>query len=249
MSDLSAARVWAGLEGTQPQDYNMGKRIVVTGVSRGLGRAMCEALAQQDHTIIGCARSRQGIESLRSMLGTSHSFSVVDVSDVPQVDAWAADVLGTVGVPDLVWNNAGLINANASLWHVSPDEFRRVCEVNLLGTYAVIRAFLPAMIQQGSGGVVNFSSTWGHSTAPDVAPYCATKWGVEGLTQALAQELPSGMFAVALNPGVINTDMLKSCFGGAASSYRSPREWAENAVPFLLGLGPQDNGSSLRAPG
>lgn len=227
----------------------MGKRIVVTGVSRGLGRAMCDALAEQDHTIIGCARSEAGVEALQATFGPPHSFSVVDVSDVSQVDAWATRVLDTVGVPDLVWNNAGLINANARLWQVPPDEFRRVCEVNLLGIYAVIRAFLPAMIERGSGGIVNFSSTWGHSTSADVAPYCATKWGVEGLTQALAQELPRGLFAVALNPGVINTDMLKSCFGGAASSYRSPREWAESAVPFLLDLGSKDNGSSLCAPG
>ena len=227
----------------------MGKRIVVTGVSRGLGRAMCGVLEQQDHTIIGCARSQSGIESLQTSFDKRHSFSVVDISNVSQVDAWAAKTLENVGVPDLIWNNAGLINANASLWQVPPDEFRRVCEVNLLGTYLVIRAFLPGMIEQGRGGVVNFSSTWGHSTSSDVAPYCATKWGIEGLTQALAQELPSGLFAVALNPGVINTDMLQSCFGGAASSYPSPHQWAETAVPFLLGLGPKDNGNSIRAPG
>jgi NAD(P)-dependent dehydrogenase (short-subunit alcohol dehydrogenase family) len=226
----------------------MGKRIVITGVSRGLGRAMCDELAKQDHTIIGCARSPTGIRDLRAAFGKSQSFVVVDVADVAQVDAWAAAVIDNVGTPDLIWNNAGLINTNANLWQVPPEEFRRVCEVNLFGSYAVIRAFLPAMIEQGRGGVVNFSSTWGRSTAPEVAPYCATKWGIEGMTQALAQELPQGMFAVALNPGVIHTDMLKSCFGEAASSYPSPSEWAEKAVPFLLNLGTEDNGSSVRVP-
>lgn len=226
----------------------MGKRIVVTGVARGLGRAMCDVLAQQDHTIIGCARSAAAIESLKSRFGPPHTFSVTDVSDPDQVAAWARQALNTVGIPDLILNNAGLINANANLWEVPPEEFRAVCEVNLLGTYVVIRAFLPAMLEQGSGGIVNFSSTWGHSTSPEVAPYCATKWGIEGLTQALAQELPSGMFAVAFNPGVINTDMLQSCFGASAAAYPSAEEWARQAVPFLLNLDVTDNGTSVRAP-
>jgi len=63
---------------------------------------------------------------------------------------------------------------------------------------------------------------------------CATKWAIEGLTQALAQELPPGMAAVPLNPGIVNTDMLRSCFGGSTSSYPTPREWAGIAVPFLF---------------
>lgn len=227
----------------------MGKRIVITGVARGLGRAMCDVLIQQDHTIIGCARSPEAIESLKSNYGSAHTFSVTDVSDSDQVAAWARRALDTVGVPDLILNNAGLINANANLWEVPPEEFRAVCEVNLLGTYAVIRAFLPAMLEQSRGGVVNFSSTWGHSTAPEVAPYCATKWGIEGLTQALAQELPGGMFAVAFNPGIINTEMLQSCFGASAAAYPSAKQWAQDAVPFLLQLDANDNGTSVRAPG
>jgi NAD(P)-dependent dehydrogenase (short-subunit alcohol dehydrogenase family) len=97
--------------------------------------------------------------------------------------------------------------------------------------------------------VVNFSSGWGRSTDAEVAPYCATKWAIEGLTRALAQELPAGMAAVPLNPGIINTEMLRNCFGGSASSYPSPEEWAKRAVPFLLSLGGQHNGQPLTAPG
>lgn len=226
----------------------MGKRIVITGVSRGLGRAMCDVLAADDHTIIGCSRSQEQIDALQKEFGLAHSFSVIDVADVEQVDAWSDRVMESHGVPDLIWNNAGVINTNANLWEVPPAEFQQVCNVNLVGTFAVIRAFLPAMIAEQHGGVVNFSSTWGHSTSPEVAPYCATKWGIEGLTQALAQELPKNMFAVTLNPGVINTDMLKSCFGDSASAYPSANQWAETAVPFLLQLGPNDSGNSLRAP-
>src|SRR5690606_3855178 len=102
---------------------------------------------------------------------------------------------------------------------------------------------------RGRGGVVNFSSGWGRSTSPEVAPYCCTKWGVEGLTQALSQELPAGMAAVALNPGIIDTSMLRSCFGESAADYPDPEEWAEKAVPFLERMGPRENGLPLTAPG
>ncbi len=97
--------------------------------------------------------------------------------------------------------------------------------------------------------MVNFSSAWGRSTSPEVAPYCATKWAIEGLTRALADELPPGMAAIPLNPGVINTDMLQSCFGDSASAYPTAQQWAERAVPFLLGLGAKDSGQALTVPG
>jgi NAD(P)-dependent dehydrogenase (short-subunit alcohol dehydrogenase family) len=97
--------------------------------------------------------------------------------------------------------------------------------------------------------IVNFSSYWGRSAAAEVAPYCATKWAIEGLTAALAEELPPGMAAVPLNPGVIDTDMLRSCFGDSAGSYLGPKEWAKEAVPFILSLGPEHNGQQLTVPG
>ena len=120
--------------------------------------------------------------------------------------------------------------------------------MNLEGVVNVIRHFVPAMVERGSGVIVNFSSGWGRSTDAEVAPYCATKWAIEGLTQALAQELPSGLAAIALNPGIINTEMLQSCFGTSASAYPTPEQWAKKAVPFLLGLGPKHNGRPLTAP-
>ena len=135
---------------------------------------------------------------------------------------------------------------------ITRDEFRSkapaALDVNINGIFHVLRHFVPAMVASQRGVIVNFSSGWGRSTSPEVAPYCATKYAVEGLTLALAQELPAGMCAVPLNPGIINTDMLQSCFGGDAAAYPTPEKWAEKAVPFLLGLGAKDNGKSLTAP-
>jgi NAD(P)-dependent dehydrogenase (short-subunit alcohol dehydrogenase family) len=96
--------------------------------------------------------------------------------------------------------------------------------------------------------IVNISSGWGRSTSPEVAPYCTTKWAVEGMTQALAQELPAGLAAVAVNPGVINTDMLRTCWGGAAGQYEDPDAWARRAVPFLLDINADQSGRALSVP-
>ncbi len=224
------------------------KTVVITGASRGLGRAMVEEFARLGHVVIGCGRSRKGIEGLRQRFPKSHDFDVVDVASDEQVRTWARRVLELRAAPDLLLNNAAIINRNAPLWKVPAEEFSEIVDVNIKGVVNVIRHFLPAMMERGSGVIVNFSSGWGRSTDAEVAPYCATKWAIEGLTQALAQELPSGMAAIPLNPGIINTDMLQSCFGGSASAYPTAEQWAKKAVPFLLGLGPEDNGRSLTAP-
>lgn len=220
------------------------RHIVITGVAKGLGRALVEKLATLGHRVAGCSRDAAAIQELQRRL-PGELFSVVDVTDDRQVAAWSGQVLKDLGTPDLLLNNAAIINHSAPLWGVSAAEFDQVMDTNIKGVANVIRHFAPAMISQGRGVIVNFSSGWGRSVSPEVAPYCATKWAIEGLTKALAEELPRGMAAVPLNPGIINTAMLRTCFGGDAAAYPSPGEWAEQAVPFLLGLGPNDNGRSL----
>jgi NAD(P)-dependent dehydrogenase (short-subunit alcohol dehydrogenase family) len=219
--------------------------IVITGVTRGLGRALAELYIANGHTVAGCGRSGPAIFDFRFTHPEPNSFDAVDVTLPVKVSLWSERVLGALGAPDILINNAGLINAPAPLWKVPPEEMGRVVSVNILGVVNVIRAFAPAMIERGKGVIVNMSSGWGRSVAPDVAPYCATKWAIEGLTQALAQELPPGMAAVPLNPGVIDTDMLRTCFQESASSYPKADAWARTAGPFILGLGPKDNGRSL----
>ncbi|NEQ96864.1 MAG: SDR family oxidoreductase [Cyanothece sp. SIO2G6] len=137
----------------------------------------------------------------------------------------------------------------APLWEVPAKECQAVVDVNLNGTINIIRHFVPPMIQKRAGIIVNFSSAWGRSTSPDVAPYCATKWAVEGLTQSLSQELPQGMAAVALNPGIIHTEMLETCFGESAAAYTPLQQWVQSAVPYILNLGARDNGRQLTVPG
>jgi NAD(P)-dependent dehydrogenase (short-subunit alcohol dehydrogenase family) len=224
------------------------KVVVITGVTRGLGRAMAREFAQLGHIVIGCGRSRDEIASLRKSLAGPHDFRAVDVTQDQAIKVWAEETSDRHGVPDLLLNNAAIINHNAPLWRISAAEFDAVVDVNIKGVANAIRHFVPKMVARGRGVVVNFSSGWGRSTSGEVAPYCATKWAIEGLTQSLAQELPRGMAAIPLNPGIIDTDMLRSSFGDAAGNYPSPEEWAKISVPFLLRLGSAENGQQLTVP-
>lgn len=210
---------------------------------------MVDEFARLGHTVLGCGRTHTEIEKLRKTFPHPHDFYEVDVALHEAVKSWVSLMINSHGAPDLVLNNAGVINRNARLWEVSVEEFSSVIDINLKGTANVIRYVLPEMLKRKRGVIVNFSSGWGRSADAEVAPYCASKWAIEGLTLALAQELPSGMAAVSLNPGVINTQMLQSCFGSPATRYISPEEWAQTAVPFLLKLGPADNGKQLELPG
>lgn len=225
------------------------KHVVITGVSRGLGRAMAIGFAANGWTVSGCGTDTAALQSLVDEIGPDHHVQACDVTDPAAVEQFATVVTERFDAPALLLNNAATINPNKPLWEVSADEFSRVIDVNLKGVHLVIRAFLPGMIRRGRGVVVNFSSGWGRSTSPEVAPYCATKWGIEGLTAALAQEVPAGLAAVALNPGIIDTRMLRLSFGEAAGSYPTPEQWAKVAVPYLASLGIRHNGMALSVPG
>lgn len=225
------------------------KTILLTGVARGLGRALLSEFDALGHRVLGCSRSSDAIQSLQEAHGPLHCLSVVDVSDDAQVHCWARRMLAEFDVPDLVLNNAALMNRPGPLWSVGAAEFRQLMAVNVDGIANVARHFLPAMVRRGSGVWVNFSSGWGRTTDGGVAPYCASKWAVEGLSQAMAQEVPPGLAVVALNPGIIDTDMLRLCWPGNAASFEGPGDWARRVAPWLLRLDGSCNGHALTAPG
>ena len=165
------------------------------------------------------------------------------MTDPGQVADWAEGV-----VPDLLLNNAGYFSPRARLAEVDPEQFQRVLMVNVFGPMLVTRAFLPAMLARGRGVVVNFTSARARHPAAEVGPYACSKAAVESMTRTLALELPEGMAAVAVSPGVIHTDMLEVSIPEQAGHYWKPEDWVKVAVPFLLGLGPEQNGEVLRIP-
>ena len=223
----------------------MSKLVCISGCSKGLGRAMAIQFHSRGWRVAGGARNAEALEKLDEEIGDLCFFQAFDVSKSGEVENFAQSVEENLGVPDLLVNNAGIINKNAPLTQISPEEFASVLSINLGGIHNMIRSFVPRMEKQGHGIIANFSSYWGQSTAPEVGPYCASKWGVEGLTRSLAQELPHGITAVAFNPGIIDTDMLRSCFGEGAASHEKPAEWAKHAVDRLEQISPSDNGKTI----
>jgi len=221
----------------------MSRNILVTGVSRGLGQALVKGILAEGHHVAGCARNVKEAATAAESI-QNYRVDSVDLTDDKAVGEWVKDLVANWGVPDLVINNAGVIAPNQPLWEVSLEEFQQVMRVNVEGVFSVIRHLVPHMIGAKQGVIANLSSGWGRSVAAEVAPYCCSKWGIEGLTLALAQELPNGLAAVPVNPGIINTDMLHSCFGDEADNAPSPEQWAVQAVPFFLGLTSKDNGRS-----
>ena len=217
------------------------KTVWITGVSRGLGREMAIKFVEAGWRVAGCARTE--VDALEGLV-----FCRADLASDEDAARFVQAAYDQTGAPHLLLNNAAVINPNAVLWEMDAPTFDRVIDVNIKGVASVIRHAVPLMIGRGTGVIVNFSSGWGRSTSPEVAPYCATKWAIEGLTAAMAQELPHGVAAASLNPGIIDTEMLQSCFGSGASSYPSAAEWAETAVPFLMGLDSNCNGRQLTAP-
>lgn len=231
------------------------RTVLITGVSKGLGRALALEMAKRGHAIIGCSRSQDGLNSLQAQISAAsspdsntpdrHLLMNVDVKSNSSVEELARAVMEKKAIPDILVNNAGTINRNNRIWEVPVEEFDTVIDTNVKGVANMLRHFIPLMIQNKQGIIVNMSSGWGRSAAAQVAPYCASKWAIEGLTRSVAKELPSGTAIVALSPGVVNTDLLASCFGASAALYQTPEAWAPKAADMILNLTMADNGASL----
>ena len=223
----------------------MKKVVWITGVSRGLGNVLARGLAETGWTVAGCARSQDRLDSLQSDLGDEHFFQSANVADERSMQGWVAAASAATRTPDLLINNAAIINDPKPLWQMTSTEIDDILSINIAGTIRMIRLVTALMIERGEGIIANLSSGWGRSTSPEVAPYCATKWAIEGLTQSLASELPAGLAAVAVNPGVIDTAMLRQTWQDGAEGFPKASEWGRLAVPFFSRLKPSQNGASL----
>jgi len=165
---------------------------------------------------------------LSELYPTQH-FYPLDVADENSVKLFCEKAYQVTGAPNLLINNAAVINTQAPLWEIPGDEFNELMLINVSGTANMIRHTLPYLLNDEAlekRVIINLSSGWGRSTSPLVTPYCASKWAIEGLNQALSQELPSE--------------------SGIASI--SPETWAKIAAPFILNLDHSNNGDSLTVP-
>ncbi|MED2752047.1 SDR family NAD(P)-dependent oxidoreductase [Bacillus thuringiensis] len=225
------------------------KSVIITGVTQGLGRAMVDRFHELGWNIYGCGRSKDKIEELKKQYSKIHDFQVIDVSDSQQVNNWANYILNTHTAPDMIINNASIVNQNAQLWKITAQEFENVMNVNVNGVVNVIRAFVPAMVARKEGIIINMSSSWGREGEAELAPYCASKFAIEGITKSMALELPHGMAVVALDPGgSISTLMLKSCAPQYINESPTPETWSHKAIEYILNITIDKNGDSLTCP-
>ncbi|OPD55220.1 SDR family oxidoreductase [Bacillus thuringiensis] len=231
------------------QRKEIGKSVIITGVTQGLGRAMVDRFDELGWNIYGCGRSKDKIEELKKQYSKIHDFQVIDVSDSQQVNNWANYILNRHTAPDMIVNNASIVNQNAQLWKITAQEFENVMNVNVNGVVNIIRAFVPAMVARKEGIIINMSSSWGREGEAELAPYCASKFAIEGITKSMALELPHGMAVVALDPGgSISTPMLKSCAPQYINESPTPETWSHKATQYILNITIDKNGDSLTCP-
>ena len=190
---------------------------VVTGASRGIGRALTKRLTSTGMTVVAIGRTASDLVQVAQEAG-AYPF-VLDVRDPAAVE----DVFGRVvvehGVPDLLVNNAGISGGSGLTWDLAPETWWQVLEVNVRGTYLCSRAALPAMMARGSGRIINLSS--GAATFPVgldndgtlTSAYMASKAAVNRFTEALAGEsFGAGVRVFAMSPGMVKTDMTADVF-------------------------------------
>jgi NAD(P)-dependent dehydrogenase (short-subunit alcohol dehydrogenase family) len=208
-----------------------GKVAVVTGASRGIGRAIAAALAREGAVVAGCAL-HAGKGFLADVSAPAHSFlATCDVRASAQVSGFRDSVLDAVGVPDIVVNNAGTV-ARARFVALPEEVWDDVIASNLKGTYLVTRAFLPEMLRLRRGRIINLSSIAGRQGTAMLSAYCAAKHAVVGLTRSLAEELRDDGIAVnAICPGSVDTEMLQVGMPGG-----KPRMSAEEVARVALFL-------------
>jgi 3-oxoacyl-[acyl-carrier protein] reductase len=179
---------------------------IVTGATRGIGRATVLSLHAKGATVGLVARSREELEELSQQLSPRAAFAVADVAERDQVEGAIAHLTETLGPIDILVNNAG-IGAYASMLEESPDTFEHLMRVNYLGTVYATLAVLDSMVHRHKGHIVNVASVAGKLGAPFEAAYSASKFAVVGMSESLAAEVhPFGVAVSLVNPGPVDTD-------------------------------------------
>ena len=212
-----------------------GKVAFVTGGARGIGRAICEALAQAGARVaVADLRLEDAQETAQAIGGMAVALDVTDFAALPgAVDAVARDLGGI----DILVNNAGIFNMS-SIDRITPEDYRRQYDVNVGGTLFACQAVVGHMKQRGGGSIVNFSSQAGRRGEPNIAVYCSTKAAVISVTQSLALELASDNIRVnAIAPGVVDTPMWDVVDAQFAEYENKPKGQKKREVGEAVPLG------------
>ena len=224
-----------------------GKRVVVTGAGRGIGRSIALAFAQAGANVAVTARTPSEIEQLAEEIQTIGRQSLAvscDVTNSEQVNSMATTLIAGLGGIDILVNNAGNAESHKFLNH-SDDLWHRMLSINLTGVYYVTKACVPTFIEQRYGRIINIASIASRVGGSYIAAYTAAKHGVLGLTRALAVELmPFNITVNAICPGYVNTPMTDASVGNIVSRTGMPeskaREALENTSPQKRLIEPEE---------
>ncbi|OLN22189.1 3-ketoacyl-ACP reductase [Domibacillus antri] len=213
-----------------------GKNAIITGASRGIGRAVARALASEGVNVGLIARSEENLkQAAEELKDVKVAYAAADVSNSEEVNK-AVDMLKSeLGSIDILINNAGIAKFGGFL-ELDADEWKNIIDVNLMGVYNVTRAVLPGLIEQKSGDIINISSTAGQKGAPVTSAYSASKFAVLGLTESLALEVRKHNIRVsALTPSTVATDLAyeNKLTDGNPEKVMQPEDLAEFIVAQL----------------
>jgi len=215
-----------------------GKNAIITGAGRGIGRATAIAFAKEGINVGLIGKTAANLEKVAEELrqyGVDVTMATADVSDNESVIAAVEHVKSELGPIDILINNAG-IGKFGKFLELSPEEFKNIIDVNLMGVYYVTRAVLPEMIERESGDIINISSTAGQKGAPVTSAYSASKFGVLGLTESLMLEVRKHNIRVsALTPSTVATDLAfeENLTDGNPDKVMQPEDLAEVMVAQL----------------
>jgi 3-oxoacyl-[acyl-carrier protein] reductase len=218
-----------------------GQVAVISGAGRGIGAAIARQLAGLGATAVLCGRTKSTLdETARAILDAGGKTEVIpcDVTVLHQLEYAAARVDSTFGRVDILVNNAGVGGFNDALHNLPPDAWDRILNTNLRGVYYAIRTFAPLMIREYGGHIINISSLAGKNALPNGAAYAASKWGLNGLTYSVAEELRSQNVRVSvICPGSVDTDL--SPHAGKDPNKMLQAEDIAHAVVALVTQAPQ----------
>jgi 3-oxoacyl-[acyl-carrier protein] reductase len=223
------------------------KVAVVTGGSRGIGAAIARKLAAMAANVVICGRNQSELQratsAINSQGGHCDSF-VCDVADLASVEQFARGVFEKHGRVDILVNNAGIGSFSGPLHSLTPEQWDKVMNTNLRGVFYTIRAFAPKMIEQQSGDIINISSIASKNPLPNGAVYAASKWGLNGLTYSVAEELRGHNIRVSVVcPGSVDTDL--SPHAGKNKDRMLKPDDVAHAVEMLVSQAPQSFASEI----
>lgn len=189
----------------------LGQVAVVTGGGRGIGAAVARCLAAMGMQVVICGRTVSTLDRVAREIEAAGGACVplaCDVSQVRSVEGFAQKFLQRFARLDVLVNNAGVGAFSTPLHQLPPHEWERVLDTNLKGVYLMIRALAPRMIEQKSGHIINVSSLAGKNALPKGAAYAASKWGLNGLSYSVAEELRGdGIRVSVVCPGSVDTEL------------------------------------------